>query len=247
MNQTTSFITRIILSLILVPALVGFVVLYSVSQNINEENVNDIAVSIIKQVLEAQILEKTGAEEINYNEFYEMLIDECKGRDSFYFAEFDFTLDCMEIENVSPEGLEEAAKSELDKVLREEVEKELNELGIIKYISLINVAIWILGIISILLILVIIFVSVPKYKALISLGIVGLILGSPFLFVRNMDLSYNLYNIEGINNLIEAILNSLYNNFAIVFIFGLVFIFIGMIWKVLARKGKDKEVKRKRK
>jgi len=244
MNKTASFITRIILSTLLVAALTSFVTLYSISQEINEDNVSDLIVLIVKQALEDQILEQTGAEEINYNEYYEKIIDECDRRDSLYFAEFDLTLDCTGIENASPGDLEEAAKNELDRVLKEEVEKELDELGIIKYLLLISGAIWILGIISVLLVLVIIVISTPKYKALINLGIIGLILGAPFLFLRNIDLIPQEYGIEIADNLIDAILTNLNNNFAIVFIVGLVFIFVGMIWRVLSKKGKHEGVKK---
>jgi hypothetical protein len=174
MKGALLLVVRIVLSLILVGSLVTFVVLYSVSQNVNEGNYRDILTDVAFDVFEGELSDSEGLKDFDLNEDV---------RDN----------------------------------LGEEIEREINEelarqgiASIEVYFEGIRSALIVLGIISLVLIVSIFFLSVPRYKAAMNLGVVGLISGLPFFFVKSLNLAGEYSSIDGLGNVAESISDSLF-------------------------------------
>jgi hypothetical protein len=244
MGRTFSLVAIIILSIILTIFIIGFVVLESTYENLNEKSFEQVlgetSAEIIKDVFEETIDNKT--REFNFSSLYPELLAECEGESFVFIEEIEFELDCDELERAGSEGVEDLLKEKFG----EKIEENLNEAlfeeqeieSVSKLFSIIRIALWILGILSLAIIISIIFISSPKYPSAIALGVVGIIAGLPFLFIKGFNISVNYVNNPSLSGLADSISSSLFVNFLIVFILGTILFFIGLLSKKRRRKAK---------
>jgi len=241
-------VVRMVLSLILIGSLTTFVVLHSISQNIDEDNYKEILGDIAFDVIKNQLGDVGNEiEEFSTDEVYAGIISECEGQDMIIIENFE--IDCNEVRISGEEGFEDLIKDKLAEEIEKELGKELERQGIADirvYFEGIRSALIVLGVISIILVLSIFFLSVPRYSASTNLGIVALVSGLPFFFVKILNLAGEYSGIDTLENVVGSISNSLFINFFIVFVVGAILIIIGIFLKVkYSKKKKDSDKSKK--
>jgi len=266
MGRLGFLIGRIVISVILVPMIMTFIVLYSVNQNINKENIKeilqDVALEVISEQISSQVEQRIdgGSEQaesfinetagVDFNTIYEQTVIECLTRENIIIEEIQFNMDCNELANINPEELETILKDKINEKLEEEIGKELQQQGgldsVAELFGYVNIALFVIGGLSIVLILAIILLCVPKYKFGINLGIVGMLSGLPFLFVNSLKISEKYSNIGTIQSIVDSLIGSLFINFLIVFILGAALLFFGIFVSIGLGKKWEKMARRKK-
>lgn len=252
MKETILMILRIILSVLLVTTLVSFISLYSITQNIHQENFKEVVSHIAIGILEKELDKRAGNVEesvgINYEEIHSNIISECEGKELLNFEEINIEVDCNEVRSYLPEDFEESFREKVGEIAEQKIEEELEKQGIDNieiYFEMIRSGLILLGIVSIILAALIVFFSVPKYKFAVNLGVVGLISGIPFLFAKTLNIAGKYAEIAFLKGLFGSITQSLFMNFLIAFIIGFVLLLVGIVWGLRVKSRQSGKMKKR--
>ncbi|MCH7568816.1 MAG: hypothetical protein IIA87_05330 [Nanoarchaeota archaeon] len=252
--KTITIILSTILGIFLLASIWGFIITHSVSSTVNEKEIDLIIDEVIRGVIEKEIENKPGIATL-FDEFYQEALSQCAGRDSISLEYEDLgkriEVNCVKIRELEKEVFEEVVKEKI----REKVKEELSLGGIYKIISFLDNALWVIGLIGAVLIIMIVFLA--GMNSTFVLGVVGLVGGLPFLLVENikeaLENSINL-KIAGIIGsgeilqvkLITQITDILFRDFLMVFIWGGILIVMGIALRII-KKNKSKKTTKKSK
>jgi len=185
--------------------------------------------------------------EIDINAVYNSLQNSCINEEFIIMNKFDVVIDCGEISSSGSGGLESIVRVSLEDKIKLELDSLIGPYGfdyfeiefesIEAQLRLLSTLILVSGMSLGIFLIINIFLSVPKYTATISLGSVGIISALPLFFVRNKDLSNFYGDISTLSLLVEAIRDTLYQNYLAVFIFGITLLVIGIVWTVSIKIG----------
>ena len=99
---------------------------------------------------------------------------------------------------------------------------------------MIKIALIILGVVALILIVTLFLLSSPKHHFFISLGIVGVVSGFSAFSTKSLNL--DLGNFEILRGLTDSIVQTMFNSFLFILVFGAILLVIGFIWAVFAKK-----------
>jgi len=252
-------VLRTVLSVFLVISLLIFLTLFSLSKTLNEDKINSVIEEELGGFIDAGIDDVFSRIDRNQlSKDYQDAIDECEIRERIIFGA-NFQLDCSDVRNSTLEEYEELIKGVMEEAAIGNIKEYTNELNTYKTYG--DTVLYIFGIISLILIFLIVYLSggVP----LINLGIVGFIAGLPFLFVLfgtpalikygneiiEQKISESVANgaqelsiiINLITRIVTDVSSHLFASFLAVFILGFIFLTIRLI---LIRIQKNKAVKK---
>ena len=237
---------RFFVSLLLIFFLIGFIVTFSISQNVNIADIENTASEIATEILTKNIvdqIEKNSNESESVEDFRSFLLKECEDKETFSFEQINFSLSCEEIRKSDAEDIRESIKgglsSEAKLQVSEEISSMMESLGIDRYIVILDITYWVFAILSLIMIFLLFLLSFHKYKFVIDIGIVGIITGLPFLAFLNLKIS--LKNSAVISALLNSIFRDILIYFLIVFIVGIVSLIIGIILKMSGRNIKQEK------
>ena len=249
MENIGKTIGKIVVIILLIFVIISFVFVFSIHQYLNEDGLKNIAKDIIIDELNSQFSEKVGENvtlsliagyEVDFEEVRTNVLDECSGKDSLSFENFDYQLDCNEIREIDPIEFEDFAKNELDQQIQLEIDGKFEEFKIPKYLYFLKLAIWISGIISLCLIFSLYFLSTNIHKFAFNIGLVGLISGFPYFILKIFDFNLTkfLSGYSSLQVLHELIIQKLSSNFLTIFIVGLIFLLFEFFIMIVSKKRK---------
>ena len=249
MENVGKTIGKIIIIILLIFFVIGFIFVYSINQYLNEVNLKNIAKDIVKQELNSQFSEKVGENitlspvedyDINFEEVRTRVLDECSGKDSLSFENFDYQLDCNEIREINPVEFEDFAKNKLDQQIQLEIDGKFEEFEVPKYLYFLKLSIWISGIISLCLLFSLYFLSANIHKFLFNIGLVGLISGFPYFILKIFDFNLTKFFLgySYIQGLYGLIIQKLSSNFLTIFIIGLILLLFEFFIMIVSKKRK---------
>jgi len=239
---------RIVATLVLIPILAGFIGMYSIIQEVNSDNYESILDQATEQILIIQANPSSnGSGNLNLNASHTALISSCSGQNDTVLEGINITISCSDIIGTSTSGLDELIRINLENYFLEEFDKRSAQIGA-EYVGLeydglefyfetINITVLILGFSTVAMVVIIIFLSFPKYQLATYLGLGGLIAGLPALIIEKTDLSYLHGNIPVLSVLIENILLNLYQNYLVILLSGFAMVAVGIIWTITTRFG----------
>ena len=247
MNSNLLLVLRIIFSVLLVFFLFWFILVFSAFQTIDSEEIGVLAGEIAgESVVQGSLLEDyLDSEELNFEDLYTALEARCLIEDPIYVNEIGIEVDCEELLSKGPEGLRDIVKNQISARISEEIStnEEFQDIPE-NYERISKLTLFGLGAICLVLAILVVLLSFPISTAFISMGIIGLISGIPFIFVRFSNRIP--IEIQAIKDLATSIADAAFLNFFIVFIAGALLLGAGIILN-LKRKSQNKEKGKKRK
>ncbi|NCO11163.1 hypothetical protein CO038_00310 [Candidatus Pacearchaeota archaeon CG_4_9_14_0_2_um_filter_39_13] len=244
------FILRVIVSIILVIGMMSFVLLYTISGEIEQGAVEEVVDDVVDIGSDRINLEG----EIDYSLLYDSLLSECQNKEKIYFNTQELPegieIDCNEIRFAGRDGIEDLIKEKIEEILF----GEIDETGIVQEIvekEKVDRILWTIGAINLILIIIIILLA--RIGALVNLGIVGMISGLPFviagifknlvenLLIVTLPFGISLSELPALKGLIYDLTKDLFVSYLILFVLGAALFGLGI--GIKTGLGKKKEAK----
>lgn len=255
MEQTFRFFLGVLLGVLLAVNLVVFVSFSSLSGVVEEEEVDGLVEDVVDVGVEEIVESEFNDSELNV--VRNNLLDRCENANFVILGEnreeIVIEIDCYKLEKVGKAGFEELIKEEVKKSIINKVER----FGIENKLKLVKLASWIVGVISLVLALAIVFVTPPM--AMLIIGISNLVVGLGFLAIQSFrDYVFDVMKQTlaeaglgtvptNIGSLVNDLASSAYSYLLVIFVVGAVFSLIGFIILVVLSGRKIKENKKRKK
>jgi len=241
MNKWIKRILRGIISFFFVTFLAIAIVLFSILTHINGSTYQGILGDAAFEVFE-QELEESGS---SLDELYLFLEPACQQDESILVSQ-EIELNCDELTGQSQEGFESYLKEELSSELETRIDLELVNrdqliLGIkihslSSLFSLLRQSINLFFIASFFLLIILVTLESPKYKAFTHLGGTGIAIGFPFMFINKLNLGSSFDESVTLSSLKDSIFGTLHSYLLLAFIIGIFLLTIGIIWGIYYKK-----------
>ncbi len=227
-------VLRIFLSIAAVFAIVILIILFTAYNNTSKEHVREVVTETATDAIIDQAIRDANTQgELNFPEIYEDVISRCAGQETIFYEDSGIEIDCAELRELGPEGVEQIFRQEVSKVVADQIQEEVKVLDdehLNSYFAFGKGVIIALGILSSLLVLGIVLFSIPKYKSLFDLGIIGLFAGAPFLIFLMTSLSWQLPSTASpAIDFLHTLSSKLALNFGMVFGSGAILLVLGII------------------
>lgn len=239
---------RIAATIVLIPLLTVFIGLYSVIQNVNSDNYETFLDEITEEILIKEVdINANNSAQLDLNASHAALIASCSGKMDIVLQSINITSNCSKITNSGTTNIDNIIRNDLEEYLLIEFDKRSTqsradyfgfEYDSLKfYFETIGMVVLVLGFSTVSVIIIIIFLSFPKYQLATYLGLGGLISGIPALFIDNADFSYLYGDIVSLQAIVENISMNLYQNFLVILLSGFAMVSVGLIWTITTRFG----------